>query len=113
ADPGRGAIVVDGQEIVAARGLEEARAGEARAVALRPEIVSLHEAGGNGNRMRGTGEDVNFLGSIVRLRVRFRENAESLDTFNNPTAVPPQPGQAVTVSFPQDAVLVLEGTATA
>jgi len=112
ADPGRGAIVVDGQEIVAARGLEQARAGEARAVALRPEIVSLHETG-NGNRMRGTVEDVNFLGSIVRIRVRFGENVVSLDTFNNPTAVPPQPGQAVTVSFPADGVLVLEASATA
>jgi putative spermidine/putrescine transport system ATP-binding protein len=113
ADPGRGTIVVDGQEIVAARGLEGARAGESRAVALRPEIVSLHDPAGNGNRMRGTVEDVNFLGSIVRIRVRFGENAVSLDTFNNPTAVPPQPGQAVTVSFPRDAVLVLEGSATA
>jgi len=113
ADPGRGTIVVDGQEIVAARGLEGARAGESRAVALRPEIVSLHDPAGNGNRMRGTVEDVNFLGSIVRIRVRFGENAVSLDTFNNPTAVPPRPGQAVTVSFPRDAVLVLEGSATA
>jgi putative spermidine/putrescine transport system ATP-binding protein len=112
ADPGRGAIVIDGQEIVAERGLEGTRAGEARAVALRPEIVSLHEASGNGNRMRGTVEDVNFLGSIVRIRVRFGENAVSLDTFNNPTSVPPQPGQAVTVSFPRDAVLVLEGSPT-
>ena len=42
-DPGRGAIAIDGQEIQAARGLEGAKAGEARAVALRPEIVSLHE----------------------------------------------------------------------
>jgi putative spermidine/putrescine transport system ATP-binding protein len=113
ADPGRGTIVVDGQEIVAAHGLEGAQAGESRAVALRPEIVSLHDPAGNGNRMQGTVEDVNFLGSIVRIRVRFGENAVSLDTFNNPTAVPPQPGQAVTVSFPRDAVLILEGSATA
>ena len=112
ADPGRGAIVVDGQEIVAARGLEQARAGEARAVALRPEIVSLHDSAGNGNRMRGTVEDVNFLGSIVRIRVRFGENAVSLDTFNNPASAPPKPGQAVTVSFPRDGVLVLEGSGT-
>ena len=54
-------------------------------------------------------EDVNFLGSIVRIRVRFGDNAVSLDTFNNPNAAPPQPGQAVTVSFPREAVLVLEG----
>jgi putative spermidine/putrescine transport system ATP-binding protein len=109
-DPARGAIAIDGQEIQAARGLEDAKAGEARAVALRPEIVSLHDAPGHGNRMRGTVEDVNFLGSIVRVRVRFGENAVSLDTFNNPTTAPPQPGQPVTVTFPREAVLVLEGT---
>jgi putative spermidine/putrescine transport system ATP-binding protein len=109
-DPGRGTIAVDGQEIESARGLEDAKPGETRAIALRPEIVSLHEAPGHGNRMRGTVEDVNFLGSIVRVRVRFSENAVSLDTFNNPTAVPPQPGQPVTVTFPREAVLVLEGT---
>ena len=62
--------------------------------------------------MQGTVEDVNFLGSIVRIRVRFGDNAVSLDTFNNPNAAPPQPGQAVTVSFPREAVLVLEGPAT-
>jgi putative spermidine/putrescine transport system ATP-binding protein len=60
--------------------------------------------------MRGTVEDVNFLGSIVRVRVRFGENAVSLDTFNNPTTVPPEPGQPVTVTFSREAVLVLEGT---
>jgi putative spermidine/putrescine transport system ATP-binding protein len=81
-------------------------------VALRPEIVSLHESPANGNRMRGTVEDVNFLGSIVRIRVRFGENAVSLDTFNNPGAAPPAAGQPVTVSFPDDAVLVLEGPTT-
>jgi len=111
-DPGRGAIAIDGQEILASEGLAGARAGEVRSVALRPEIVSLHEPAGSGNRMRGTVEDVDFLGSIVRIRVRFGENAVSLDTFNNPNATPPQPGQAVTVSFPREAVLVLEGPAT-
>ena len=111
-DPGRGAIAIDGQEILASQGLEGARVGEVRQVALRPEIVSLHEPVGNGNRMQGTVEDVNFLGSIVRIRVRFRENAVSLDTFNTPNTPPPQPGQAVTVSFPREAVLVLEAPAT-
>jgi putative spermidine/putrescine transport system ATP-binding protein len=111
-DPGRGTIAIDGQEIRASRGLEAARPGETRAVALRPEIVSL-DAAANGNRMRGTVEDVNFLGSIVRIRVRFGENAVSLDTFNNPSATQPRPGQTVTVSFPAEAVLVLEGPGAA
>jgi putative spermidine/putrescine transport system ATP-binding protein len=109
-DPGRGAIAIDGQEIRASRGLEDARVGEVRTVALRPEIVSLHEPADDGNRMQGTVEDVNFLGSIVRIRVRFGENAVSLDTFNNPSMTLPRQGESVTVSFPGEAVLVLEGS---
>ena len=107
-DSAGGRIMVDDQEIVAAHGLEQARAGDPCSVALRPEVVSLGETGGNGNRMRGTVEDVNFLGSIVRIRVRFKNNAISLDTFNNPRLSPPRQGQSLTVNFPREAVLVLE-----
>ncbi len=112
ADPARGTIVIDGQEIVASRGLEHARTGDVCSVALRPEIVSLGEAAGDGNRMQGTVEDVNFLGSIVRIRVRFKDNAISLDTFNNPSLSLPQRGQALTVSFPREAVLALEASSS-
>jgi putative spermidine/putrescine transport system ATP-binding protein len=108
ADPARGTILVDGQEVIASRALEHAQVGDACSVALRPEVVSLHEAAGDGNRMRGTVEDVNFLGSIVRIRVRFRDNAISVDTFSNPRLSLPQRGQALTVSFPREAVLALE-----
>ena len=108
ADPARGKIVVDGQEVMASRGMEHARVGDACSVALRPEVVSLGEAAGDGNRMQGTVEDVNFLGSIVRIRVRFKDNAISIDTFNNPRLSLPQLGQALTVNFPREAVLALE-----
>lgn len=108
ADPVRGKIMVDGQEVIASRGLEHTRVGDACSVAIRPEIVSLGEAAGDGNRMQGRVEDVNFLGSIVRIRVRFKDNAISLDTFNNPRLSLPELGQALTVSFPREAVLPLE-----
>src|SRR5262245_52259206 len=108
ADTARGVIRVDGQEIAAPRGLEGPRAGEPRSVALRPETVSIDERGTKGNRMCGTVEYVNFLGPTVRIRVRFKENTISLDTFNNPTLTMPQRGQAVTVTFPREAVLVLD-----
>src|SRR5262249_1352634 len=97
ADPARGTIVIDGQEIVASRGLGDARPGDARSVAVRPESVSLSGSADGQNRMDGTVEAVNFLGSIVRIRVRFAENAISLDTFNNPNRLPPRRGHGVTV----------------
>ncbi len=108
-DARSGRLAIDGQEIVAARGIANARAGEIRSVALRPEAVSLEARGGERNAMRGTIEEVSFLGAVVRVRVRFRENAISLDTFNNPSVPPPQRGAQVEVSFSRDDLLVLEG----
>jgi putative spermidine/putrescine transport system ATP-binding protein len=109
ADPASGRITVDDQDIVAARGIVDARAGEVRSVALRPEAVSLNGTGGERNRLNGTIEEVSFLGSVVRIRVRFKQNAISLDTFNNPGVTPPERGQPVTVSFNREDLLVLEG----
>jgi len=108
ADPAAGRIVVDGQEVVAARGLEAARPGEVRAVAVRPETIALGGPAADRNRMAGTVDEVTFLGPIVRVRVRLAEQALSLDTFNDPAVGPPRPGQPVTVTFPPQAVLALE-----
>jgi putative spermidine/putrescine transport system ATP-binding protein len=109
ADPASGRITIDDQDIVAARGIVDARAGEVRSVALRPEAVSLNGTGSERNRLNGTIEEVSFLGSVVRIRVRFKQNTISLDTFNNPGVTPPERGQPVTVSFNREDLLVLEG----
>src|SRR5215813_5471893 len=108
-DAASGRIAIDDQEISAARGIVDAKAGEIRSVALRPEAVSLEDVNGAQNRMRGTIEEVSFLGAIVRIRVRFKENAISLDTFNDPGVTPPQRGQPATVGFGREDLLVLEG----
>jgi putative spermidine/putrescine transport system ATP-binding protein len=107
-DPASGRIAVDDQEIAASRGIPDGQTGEIRSVALRPEAVTLEDGAGGRNRMRGTIEEVNFLGAVVRIRVRFKENAISLDTFNNPSVTPPQRGAPVTVSFAREDLLVLE-----
>jgi putative spermidine/putrescine transport system ATP-binding protein len=108
-DPAGGRIEIDGQEVVASRGIPDGRAGELRSVALRPEAASLEARGNGANRLQGAIEEVSFLGSVVRIRVRFKDNAISLDTFNNPNATPPARGAQVTVSFGREDLLVLEG----
>jgi putative spermidine/putrescine transport system ATP-binding protein len=109
-DPASGRIEVDGQEVVTGRAITDAPAGEIRSVALRPEAASLTDGGGGErNRLNGTIEEVSFLGSVVRIRVRFKDSAVSLDTFNNPGAPPPERGQPVTVNFAREDLLVLEG----
>jgi putative spermidine/putrescine transport system ATP-binding protein len=107
-DP-QGGLVIDDQPIVASRVTGALQAGEVRSVALRPEAVTLANGPDGRNRLAGTIEEVSFLGAIVRIRVRFKENAISLDTFNNPGAPPPERGAPVTVSFAREDVLVLEG----
>jgi putative spermidine/putrescine transport system ATP-binding protein len=112
-DSKAGRLRVDGQDIIASKPLPAANPGEPCVVALRPEVAVIGPtdiaiADGR-NRMTGTIEEVSFLGSVVRIRVRFKDNAISLDTFNNPNAAPPERGAAVAVSFGRDDVLVLEG----
>jgi putative spermidine/putrescine transport system ATP-binding protein len=110
-DPSAGRVAIDGQEVRVATGVIDAKAGDLRSVALRPEAILLNGAGGGGDRnhLSGKIEEVMFLGSVVRVRVRFAESAISLDTFNSPGAPPPKHGDAVTVSFAPEDLLVLEG----
>jgi len=100
-------ISVDDQELVVAGGLNGAQPGEALTVALRPEALTLGEPDENSNGLRGTIEEVSFLGALVRVRVRLRENAVSLDMFNNPAAPPPERGQPATVRFARGDLQVL------
>ncbi len=108
-DPASGKVAIDGQEITTARGVVDAKPGDVRSIALRPEAILLDGASEGRNRMTGKIDEVNFLGAVVRIRVRFAENAISLDTFNNPGAPPPARGEPVTVSFATEDVLVLDG----
>ena len=112
-DPAGGKIEIDGQSALVAGGLAGVKAGEFRPVALRPEAISLDDGGAGRNCLAGLIEEVSFLGSVVRVRVRFSEQAVSLDTFNNPGRPPPARGQSVKVSFAPGEVLVLESDAAA
>jgi putative spermidine/putrescine transport system ATP-binding protein len=109
---GGSTIAVAGQEITSAKPIDGA--GRSRVtVALRPEAIELGETGGP-NRLRGTVEDVSFLGSIVRTRIKVADDATlSFDQFNDPALAASVVGEPVTVSFPVEATLVLEGTASA
>ncbi len=111
-DSAAGRIRVAGQELVTTAGITQLRAGETCAVALRPEAARLESSATppaeGRNRLEGTIEEVSFLGSVVRLRLRVGGSAISLDTFNNPDAPPPERGAGVAVTFAREALLVLE-----
>ena len=82
-------------------------------MALRPESIRLGKAAPNSNQMQAVVENVSFLGSIVRIRVRTGDHVISLDTFNQPHAAPPKIGEAVAISFSPDDLVVLDAAGAA
>ena len=105
-DAGLARLSIDGREVSASTGFG-AEAGHRLSVALRPEAVTLGSHDDTRNRMIGLVEDVAFLGSVVRIRVRFDRQAISLDTFNDPAAPPPARGASVAVCFKPEDLIVL------
>jgi putative spermidine/putrescine transport system ATP-binding protein len=107
-DPAEGAIRV-GQTMLHAQGLiEGAKAGETRALALRPEALRLGPPGAGDNALTGVIEDATFLGAIVRLRVRIDGGALLVDAFNSNGASFPEPSDEVKVSFSLNDLIVLD-----
>lgn len=84
----------------------EATRGGRLSVALRPE--SLHLGAGEVT-LPATVEAVEFLGSILRLRLRVAGVLVALDTFNRADAPPPAVGSAVEVGFSARDLVVLNG----
>ena len=105
-DPASGRVAVDGQELTAARAAGARAAGAPITLALRPEVVTLDAEGGP-NRLRGTVEEVTFLGALVQVRARLDEQTLLFNLFNSPQLSVPQRGQPLALSVPADALLVL------
>jgi putative spermidine/putrescine transport system ATP-binding protein len=109
-DAAAGRLAVDGQEIHTGTPVTAAGNGGTVGIALRPEAIDLGEPTDGQNRLRGTVDDISFLGSIVRIRMRLGDGGPSIsmDTFNDPHLQLPSIGETVSASFPSTAMLVLE-----
>jgi putative spermidine/putrescine transport system ATP-binding protein len=107
-DPAAGALSIDGQPVTLARPVE-APAGAHATLALRPQAVALGRAPDHDAVLRGTVEDVSFLGSVVRVRVRLTSQSLSLDIFNTAGMRPPAAGDPAEVSFATADALVTAG----
>ena len=110
-EPQDGIVSIDGQQVRGGKSIGDARRGETWSVALRPESLRLIADGqlaAGRNCLRGTIDEITFLGSVVRTRVRFSTNSVSVDSFNDPLAQLPERGSGVLVSFAPDDLLILE-----
>jgi putative spermidine/putrescine transport system ATP-binding protein len=113
-DPGAGRLSVDGQEVRTSKAVTDVGANGRVTLALRPEGIELGEGESGENQLHGTVEDINFLGSIVRIRVKVGDGEDgatptviALDAFNEPHLRLPDVDKAVTISFPAEACFVL------
>jgi len=105
-DASQGEVTIDGQKIHTSKPLDFQNNDKIK-IALRPEIISLQSGGPELNQLSAVVDTVIFLGSIVRIQVKFGSNHLFFDTFNNPNLVPPKHGVKVTLYFQREACLVL------
>ena len=112
ADDAAGTVTVDGQPIRTFKPFQAA-AGSDVVLALRPEVVTIVRDGDTAgartaNRLQAAVDEVTFLGSVVRTRVKLPGGTTlNFDTFNDPNATPPAIGSAITIGFPAEGCLVL------
>lgn len=98
ADPAAGLLELEGHGVALGRGIE-GPAGRMVAVALRPEAIALGPRPGNDVVIRVPVREVDFMGSVVRVRALLGATPISLDLFNNAGAPPPAPGEEIEISF--------------
>jgi putative spermidine/putrescine transport system ATP-binding protein len=107
ADPAKKTVAIDGQLVTIPALPASAQSGQDIALTMRPEAVSLANGHARDIVLDGTVAEVNFLGSVIRLKVKLGENAIELDTFNDQRTPPPAYDQKVQVTLAGSDVLVL------
>ena len=97
-DPARGEVRI-GETRFALSSPIAATKGSGIALALRPESIRLGPAEGCDVTLDGRIAEVNFLGSVIRIRAEVAGTEVALDTFNRPDAPPPPVGSAVRIGM--------------
>ena len=107
ADVASKTVDIDGQLVTIPALPATAKNGEAIALTMRPEAITLAGGAPRDIVLDGTVSEVNFLGSVIRLKVDLGGNAVHLDTFNDQRTPPPAFNEKVKVSIASSDVLVL------
>jgi putative spermidine/putrescine transport system ATP-binding protein len=106
-DPGKGLLSMDGVELISAEKMDGLTKGDKVLIAIRPERFSFAVDGKKANVLDCHIENITFLGSVVRIRVKIGETKFNMDTFNNPFLELPQIGAMDEVTCSKEAVLIL------
>ncbi len=102
-----GKVAFAGKEITLGRSLGNAKSGDTLALALRPEAPSLHRQPDNDTTLQGKVINVNFLGSVIRLKLDVDGQEVSFDMFNNPGQTLPAPGEMTEIHLTASELLAL------
>ena len=105
-DPVLGTVMSGGLTMQLGRVLPM-QAGAVVPIALRPEAVHLGRAPGRDVVLPATAREVEFMGSVIRIRAEAGGRSFLLDTFNRPDTPPPRPGEPVEISFSGRDVIVI------
>ena len=105
-DPARGTVSAAGARLDGIRLPDGSKTGERIMLALRPEALRRQAQTGDAS-LTGKIAAVDFLGSVIRIRLDIGSASVSLDAFNNPSAPPPRMGETMIVHFAKDAVMAL------
>jgi putative spermidine/putrescine transport system ATP-binding protein len=113
-DPTTGHVSVEGQTFKLAQSIVAETKGKSVVVAIRPEALSLMNGSSepSANHLDGTVEDMYFLGSVLRLRVRVGTQMVNADVFNNQHLEIPRRGQELTLKFQPEACMVVARSLT-
>ena len=98
-----------GGEVLTLPGAVSGAKGAELAIALRPEALRLGREPDYETVLPARIEDVQFMGSVIRLRAKVAGETVVLDTFNRANQPPPVPGSAVEVSLSGKDVILLRG----
>jgi putative spermidine/putrescine transport system ATP-binding protein len=107
-DPVKGILSMDGVQFVSAENLQDRKKGDAVKFSIRPERFSFASEIKKENVLDCTIENITFLGSVVRIRVKIGNTKFNMDTFNNPFLELPKIGDKDQVTCSREAVLVLD-----
>jgi putative spermidine/putrescine transport system ATP-binding protein len=103
-----GRVTVEGQPLNV--GKQITSSGKQVTIAIRPEAFSVMNgsAAPSANHLQGTVEDMYFLGSVLRLRIRVGQQIVNADVFNDLHLKFPERGQAITLNFMPEASMIVD-----
>ena len=106
-DPAAALLSVDGVRF-SSSDIKGHKKGDKVKIAIRPERFSFLSEEKKENVVDCTIENITFLGSVVRIRVKIGNTKFDMDTFNRPSLELPKVGAKSQITCSRKAVLVLD-----